>query len=247
MSNWYFEQGGQQQGPLVENELIRRLNTGELSKSSLVWKSGMAEWTKVESIAELSAQLIATPSTSVAPLPYQSSSSPAGEVNPYAAPQAHVGQAPEVLIAGERVDASRWARLGAALLDGVILIVATIILSFVFGLIDMNEDEGSDVMIGVLALVLYIVINGVFLYRDGQTLGKKIVGIQIIDYHSGAVPSLGASVGMRYILPQIIGTLCGIFTLVDVLMIFGVEKRCLHDKMANTRVVTKVSGANPYV
>jgi hypothetical protein len=42
--NWYYESGGQQQGPVPEAELDRLVSSGTLSPDALVWKEGMAGW-----------------------------------------------------------------------------------------------------------------------------------------------------------------------------------------------------------
>ncbi len=45
---------------------------------------------------------------------------------------------------------------------------------------------------------------------------------------------------MRYFLPTLISQvpfIGGIFGLVNALFIFGAERRCLHDRLAGTRVV----------
>lgn len=42
--NWYYEFGGQQQGPVSESELDRLLAEGKITLDTLVWKDGMAGW-----------------------------------------------------------------------------------------------------------------------------------------------------------------------------------------------------------
>jgi hypothetical protein len=43
--NWYYESGGQQQGPVAETELDRLLAEGTITLDTLVWREGMAGWT----------------------------------------------------------------------------------------------------------------------------------------------------------------------------------------------------------
>src|SRR5688572_14906993 len=43
--NWYYESGGQQQGPVTEADLARLLAEGKLTLDSLVWREGMFGWT----------------------------------------------------------------------------------------------------------------------------------------------------------------------------------------------------------
>jgi hypothetical protein len=43
--NWYYESGGQQQGPVTETDLDRLLSEGKITLDSLVWREGMSGWT----------------------------------------------------------------------------------------------------------------------------------------------------------------------------------------------------------
>jgi hypothetical protein len=43
--NWYYESGGQQQGPVTETDLDRLLAEGKISPDTLVWREGMSGWT----------------------------------------------------------------------------------------------------------------------------------------------------------------------------------------------------------
>ena len=42
--NWYYDLGGQRQGPVPEAELDRLLVSGTITTSTLVWCEGMADW-----------------------------------------------------------------------------------------------------------------------------------------------------------------------------------------------------------
>jgi len=42
--NWYYDQGGQRQGPVQEAELDRLLASGAITQATLVWCEGMANW-----------------------------------------------------------------------------------------------------------------------------------------------------------------------------------------------------------
>lgn len=44
MSNWYYAQDSQQQGPINEAELIEMIATDKLPATVLVWQDGMANW-----------------------------------------------------------------------------------------------------------------------------------------------------------------------------------------------------------
>ena len=42
--NWYYDQGGQRQGPVPESEIDRLLASGAITETTLVWCEGMANW-----------------------------------------------------------------------------------------------------------------------------------------------------------------------------------------------------------
>ena len=68
-----------------------------------------------------------------------------------------------------------WQRFGAALLDGIIVGIAVVILTVLL--------KGAGYAIGLLLSIAY------FVYFEGgptgATLGKRAVGIRVIDFDSG--------------------------------------------------------------
>lgn len=51
--DWYYAKDGAQQGPVSVDELRQRLASGQLARTDLVWREGMADWTAAGSVAEL--------------------------------------------------------------------------------------------------------------------------------------------------------------------------------------------------
>ena len=140
--------------------------------------------------------------------------------NPYTAPQS----APELVSEPELNSselASRWARLGASILDVlVITVVATPIigLAFYFGInsasktlgvwfYDFSESADSPLWQAInciFAVLVYIAINGYLLVKSGQTIGKKALSIQIVDYQTNQLLSVGKVIGLRYVVTQVL-------------------------------------------
>ena len=78
------------------------------------------------------------------------------------------------------------------------------------------------------------------LARDGQTVGKRLMGIRIASYASDQNPGFLRIVGLRMFLPAVIISIPCVgflFSLLNILFIFGSEKRCLHDLIAGTKVI----------
>jgi len=90
-----------------------------------------------------------------------------------------------------------------------------------------------------LALVALIVWNCVWLHRYGQTVGKRALGIMIVR-GNGERASLARIFGLRYLPMMVLGALPflgPLITLTDILLIFRDNRLCLHDHIADTRVV----------
>lgn len=66
MSEWYYAQENQQQGPVNEAELKEFLAVGKLPPTILVWKEGMANWAMANSLPEF--QFRPPPVPSVKPM-----------------------------------------------------------------------------------------------------------------------------------------------------------------------------------
>jgi len=89
---------------------------------------------------------------------------------------------------------------------------------------------------------MFLIINGWILYKHGQTIGKKILNIKIVDLNDN-LPEMFASYGLRYFIPalfQLIPFIGWIIPFIDVLFIFGKNRRCIHDYLAGTKVISAV-------
>lgn len=144
---------------------------------------------------------------------------------------------------GELELAGRGARLGAAIIDGVLVAVATVVSSMVLGYNMFTSGAtptfGFQVVFTIGYIAWYAIINGHLLNKNGQTVGKKLLGIKIVRTN-GDKADLVRLVGLRLapisfagLIPYL-GNLIGI---VDVLCIFRENRKCLHDNIADTIVV----------
>lgn len=59
---WYYTIGARQQrGPISENELCARIQSGEVAPSELAWTDGMAGWTAIGTLSEFQSFIPPTP------------------------------------------------------------------------------------------------------------------------------------------------------------------------------------------
>ena len=78
--------------------------------------------------------------------------------------------------------ASPWQRMGARIMDGLpfagIGILAAILVAFTGG--SDGKAAMAVIIVAVVAAIGLLIYNLVIMARDGQSIGKKIVGIRVI-------------------------------------------------------------------
>jgi len=157
------------------------------------------------------------------------------EYNPYSAPLAAVDlPAPAMTLA------SRGQRLGAAILDGLVAVPLGILAAVVLPMGQRNPNLMA-LMIAVLvaAFVAIVVINGIGIYRSGQTIGKRLLGIRVVRSNGDRV-DFARYIFLRWLAIALLGVIPfigGVITLLDALLIFRDNHKCLHDDFADTIVI----------
>lgn len=142
--------------------------------------------------------------------------------------------------------ADRSTRLIAAFIDGLIMLVVMLPVTLVLGsLLGVFNGESLirtliyTVISGVVGFAAFIVIQGRGLNATGQTIGKKLMNIRIVT-DAGTKPEFMDLLIKRYGVMWIIGIIPyvgGLVSLVNVLLIFRENRKCLHDDIAGTKVI----------
>jgi len=91
-----------------------------------------------------------------------------------------------------------------------------------------------QILVSVGFLFLGIVYEGVMLSRRGQTVGKKMLGIKVVTPEGNDLTTKQA--WMRSVVRNAFGLL-SCLGFIDYLVAFGRERTCIHDQVAQTRVV----------
>jgi uncharacterized RDD family membrane protein YckC len=172
--------------------------------------------------------------------------------NPFAPPTATVSDKPDE---SDR-RASRGARLGARILDAIIygVVFWTPMLAMggnvqtltagggnsAFKIYANLSNSSAGPIVGLLFLVLFA-INLTLLYRSGQTIGKKLVGIHIrrSDGTRAALARIFFVRGLPFNIIAFVPFIGFIVSLADPLFIFSESRKCLHDRLADTIVLTE--------
>jgi uncharacterized RDD family membrane protein YckC len=119
-------------------------------------------------------------------------------------------------------------RLGAALVDGIFLGVVGFVIRLAIG------PAGGSAIGLALGIAYFGYLEG---SRSGQTIGKRLAGIRVIDFAGGGPIGFGRAV-IRYFgrIVSFIACLLGYFW-----MLWDRERQTWHDKFANDVVVPVTS------
>jgi len=170
------------------------------------------------------------------------------QVNPYAPPKAVVRDEPGE--AGFEM-ASRGSRMGAASLDTLagFIVALPMLIAVSADFVPLLTGElpttsllgrvGSASVVSMLLALILIVVTIVLVNRNAQTIGKKLVGIKVAR-SDGSKAGIGRIFWLRNVvnlLPSMIPVIGTVYSLVDLLFIFGAKQQCLHDMIADTIVI----------
>ena len=98
---------------------------------------------------------------------------------------------------------------------------------------------GPGAIITVLALIAWCVITAWSVAANGQSIGKRLVGIKVVR-KDGSRASLARIFLLRNVansLPMLLPYLGLLYQLIDPLLIYQPARQCIHDKIADTIVV----------
>ncbi|MDD9945539.1 MAG: RDD family protein [Myxococcales bacterium] len=137
--------------------------------------------------------------------------------------------------------ADRGLRLLAHIVDVVALCVP-LGTAVVAGLRAEATGQATAIFVaGGAAALVTTVVSLVGIQRTGQSLGKRVFGLQVLQ-SDGSRATLAQVVWRRNVLPLLLGlvpVLGWLFWVADPLFIFGRFGQCLHDRLADTIVVQR--------
>ena len=157
-------------------------------------------------------------------------------------------------LARERVLAGWWARVGAQLIDGLIIGVGGLVLLFAitapFSIGFFADDDVGlvSLVVGLLFAVLSVSVVAL-LYApalmartNGKTLGRMATGIRVVRADGRPMDfgfALVREVAVKALLFGVAGTVTGgLANLADVLWpLWDEENRALHDFIVDTRTI----------
>lgn len=245
--DWYYADEGNRSGPVSEEQLRSLLARGTVNDGTLVWHEGMKDWAPLGSTGfRLGVPMAAGPAGMVR-CAECGRSFPQDEVIAYQG--VHVcGQCKGVFfqrvkeggaLPGEFNYGGFWIRVGAKILDNIILYVVNLAgLALLGALLASSTDpaQGPNPLFLILSiLVSYappIVYTTFFVGRYGATPGKMAAGLKVVRPNGDQVTYLRAF--GRYFAEMLS---LFIFFIGYIMAAFDDEKRALHDRICDTRVV----------
>lgn len=164
-------------------------------------------------------------------------------------PQAVTGWA-DLGIGGNVELASPGARLGARVLDWIIMLVGFIVLLVIgvasaVGLASDGDEQAALSLSAIVGTTLLFALIGVvyevtLIATRGQTLGKMATNIKVIRADNGLVPGWGKAIG-RWIIPVVLGIIPFVGWLLSLLVYVSLTwdraRQGWHDKAAGTLVI----------
>jgi uncharacterized RDD family membrane protein YckC len=130
-----------------------------------------------------------------------------------------------------------WIRFAANVVDTVVLLLPTLLVSFLYRSVTPANEEVEKVFVELvdagLNIAIWWVYTAVLLSSPWQaTIGMRICGLKIVDYEGQRI-SFGRATGRFFA-----SCLSALLLCVGFLMIAWTQRRQgLHDFMANTLVV----------
>ncbi|TDT40711.1 putative RDD family membrane protein YckC [Streptomyces sp. BK208] len=171
---------------------------------------------------------------------------PPGGGGPYGGDPYGGGGYPADPLAGMPPLADSGRRTLARIIDMILVGIVVWLLSWAFNVQEYQVD-GDDISVGksfgqsVIAAVLYIAYDTYMTTRNGQTLGKKWLGMRVANLDNGATPSVQTSLIRALVLWIPFAFCCAcVWTIIAGGWSFFDKpyKQGLHDKAAKTVVVS---------
>ncbi len=247
---WYYANLRGRVGPVNEEKFQALINKGEIKPTTLVWNASMTDWLKygkvVGIVSDTGTDMQRTGSADTESYCSECGSAFAQENmiqfgNSWVCAECKsifVQKLKEgVNLTGKMEYSGFWLRVGAKLIDVIIVGVVNTAMAFMLGYMMATSSDPSQALALTIILNIVNIATGAayttwFVGKFSATPGKMACGIKVVTAEGGNVSYLRAF-GRHFA-----EMLSAIMLCIGYLMIaFDDEKRGLHDRICNTRVV----------
>ena len=251
----YLARNNQQAGPYTLEQLNKMLASQQVLLTDLAWHQGMTEWKALGELTQ--GKLVYEPEGYTAPTPFPDQSP---------LPNSAIRKIQVEKKATAQYElASITTRILAKIIDLLLWLPAAAIPSFFLKAEQFNQlseiqqkmqaaenstqavqlqqelftlipPEAWQTMIAYVIIMLGI--QAFMLAKSGQSIGKKLTKIKIVDADSGEKVSLMRAFTIRSFIFIVLNLLFMPFiTIIDHIFAIGEKRQTLHDKLAKTKVV----------
>lgn len=252
---WYYASEGIQLGPYQKEEFDQLVLSGTITSETLVWHEGMQDWRPFSYLNvpdQPSAPPLAGPQIPTAEETCSGCglSFPEEELARYRQFRVCASCKPAffqklkqgVRLPGVMEFGGFWPRFFAKMIDGAVVGIAYLILTLLIGFAvadtigrqSMSTVIATFVSLMALQMALSIVYTIWFVGKYGATPGKMALGLTVVTGDGGKVTY---GLATKRFFAEILSA----FTMYIgyLLALFDEEKRTLHDRICDTRVIRK--------
>ena len=251
----YLARNNQQAGPYTLEQLNQMLASQQVLLTDLAWHQGMTEWKALGELTQ--GKLVYTPEGYIAPAafpepePVQNSAIRKVQVEKKATARQELAAIPTRILA-KIIDLLLW--LPAAAIPSFFLKpeqfnqlseiqqkmqsaeTSTQAMQLQQELFTLIPSEAWQTMF--IYLIIMLGIQAFMLAKSGQSIGKKLTKIKIVDADNGEKVSLMRAFTLRSFIFIVLNLLFMPFiTIIDHVFALGEKRQTLHDKLAKTKVV----------
>ena len=249
--NLYYAEGDQQVGPIGKNELQALIKAKKLNAKTLVWQQGMESWQELGVFIRSRSGKGGQASSPAVPVK-QSQCAECGlrfaedDMIRFKESWVCAGCKPVFIqkikeglsVAGAFNYAGFWIRFGAIAIDAFILWIANMIIFIPLGILAPTSEENPFIILSLMPLLMiaqYAIpaaYDTWFVGKYGATPGKMACKIKVIVADGGRVTYMRAF-GRHF--AKWLSSM--ILAIGFIMAAFDDEKRTLHDRICETRVV----------
>ncbi|MBI5115722.1 RDD family protein [Candidatus Poribacteria bacterium] len=267
MTDWYYVRQGERVGPIDDFEFQGLVDAGRIASDTLVWHSGMAEWQRHGEVRAQSKGRTATGSATMgrtsSPVGQATGEGYACAECGNSFPLDDMVRYGETLVCarckpiffqrlkeGSALPATLvyggfWIRFVAKIVDGLILGVVNYSLQFLLTIVGLTASGPVGGRPGpaffallfvrmLVQIAVAVSYSTFFVGKYAATPGKMACGLRVITSDRGRVTYLRAFA--RYFAEMLSSLILGIGY---IMAAFDEEKRTLHDRICDTRVIRK--------
>jgi uncharacterized RDD family membrane protein YckC len=258
---WYYAKNKERLGPFDETQFGDLVRSGEVTGSTLVWNETLPGWKKFAEVRDAAYGSGPAPVPSIPDEPVEKTAEQPrnsdfcsqcrrvfdenelltfeGQKVCASCKPAFVQKLREGVSVGDLVYAGFWIRFVAKFIDGIVLSIINMVIGFftTASTIATNPADpvaalNSIMFSGALQFCVQAAYSSFFLGKFSATPGKMVMGLKVISVDSENVSYMK---GLGRAFAEIVSSI--ILCIGYLMAAWDPEKRALHDRICNTRVV----------